>query len=57
MAEKYYQNDYNKLMGVDESRTASEELVDKLKNDVYKPIEVLHAYWEAAIEVGSINIE
>ena len=29
MAEKHYQNDYKKLMGVDESRTASEKLLDK----------------------------
>lgn len=27
--QKYYHNDYKKLMGVDESRTASEKLLDR----------------------------
>ena len=27
--QKYYHNDYKKLLGVDESRTASEQLLDR----------------------------
>lgn len=29
MAEKHYLNDYKRIMGVDESRTASEKLLDR----------------------------
>ena len=29
MTQKHYQNDYKKLLGVDESRTASEKLLDR----------------------------
>ncbi len=29
MKDKYYHNDYKKMMGLDETRTASEKLLDK----------------------------
>lgn len=39
MAQKYYHNDYKKLLGVDETRTASEKLLDKAIGGFRPPFE------------------
>lgn len=41
MTEKHYHNDYKRLIGLDESRTASEKLLDKAigkKEQIRQPL-------------------
>jgi hypothetical protein len=56
MTNKYYHNDYKKMMGVDETRTASEKLLDKAIGAFKKTVEVVDKPTEKKVKEENLNL-
>lgn len=56
MKDKYYHNDYKKMMGLDETRTASEKLLDKAIGGFKGKTEVVQKIIEKKIKEENVNL-
>ena len=56
MSNKYYHNDYKKMMGVDETRTASEKLLDKAIGGFRKAVEVVEKPAEKKVKEENVSL-
>ena len=56
MSQKYYHNDYKKMMGLDETRTASEKLLDKAIGGAKKVSEVVVKPVEKRVKEENVSL-